>query len=317
MVDTRIRKNERCVIGLPACDYVFSSTRSCFIAYGFSTSGLERDILKNILKEHGIEAVEAGGRIEPAKFAFCTKICSKIIVAQFCIVLVANHDRAAGSDIPNANVNIEYGLMLGHNKYIIPFQRDDQSLPFNVAGLDTIKYKQGNFAALATSAIEQAIRETSQNQPSPNIDQMVTQFLLVKNATIVDVASNPVERSVFQLGHAFNFNFLVKFDGLSYVFLGNFGALQGTAVIWRIAKLAELLDARRKAVPTRVQFGLAVEDSKGVVDFFMQRLEIWLIVNGEKEQAEILGWLATSQTVPFRVGVFTLKEVADTISQLP
>ena len=70
MVDTRIRKNERCVIGLPACDYVFSSTRSCFIAYGFTTSGLERDILKTILKERGIEAIDAGGFIEPGKFAF-------------------------------------------------------------------------------------------------------------------------------------------------------------------------------------------------------------------------------------------------------
>ena len=35
MVDTRIRKNERCVIGLPACDWVLFLDRSCFIAYGF------------------------------------------------------------------------------------------------------------------------------------------------------------------------------------------------------------------------------------------------------------------------------------------
>lgn len=109
MVDTRIRKNERCVIGLPACDYVFSSTRSCFIAYGFATSALERDLLKGILQERGIEPVEAGGQIDPGKFVFCTKICSKIIVAQFCVVLL-NRDTAGH----NANVNIEYGLMLGH-----------------------------------------------------------------------------------------------------------------------------------------------------------------------------------------------------------
>src|SRR5215469_3775439 len=112
MVDTRIRKNERCVIGLPACDYVFSSTRSCFIAYGFSTSALERDILKNILEDRGIEPVEAGGRIDPGKFAFCTKICSKIIVSQFCIVLI-NNDTRRSRAVPNANVNMEYGLMLG------------------------------------------------------------------------------------------------------------------------------------------------------------------------------------------------------------
>jgi hypothetical protein len=205
MVDTRIRKNERCVIGLPACDYVFSSTRSCFIAYGFSTSGLERDVLKNILKDRGIEPVEAGGIIEPGKFAFCTKICSKIIVAQFCIVL-ANHDKVADSDIPNANVNIEYGLMLGHNKYVIPFQRDDQQLSFNVAGLDTIKYNQGNFTALATPAIELAIRETSQSTPAPTFDQMVNLFLLINNATLVDVA-NANERQIFQLGNTFGSNY--------------------------------------------------------------------------------------------------------------
>src|ERR1700681_940066 len=109
MVDITIRKNEKCVVGLPVCDYVFSSTRSCFIAYGFSTSGLERDILKSILEERGIEPVEAGGTLSPGKTVFCTKICSKIIVAQFCIVL-ANNDLVAGHEVPNANVNMEYGL---------------------------------------------------------------------------------------------------------------------------------------------------------------------------------------------------------------
>jgi hypothetical protein len=141
MADTRIRKNERCVIGLPVCDYVFSSTRSCFIAYGFSTSGFERDILTSILQERGIEAVDAGGRLEPGKSVFCIKICSKIIVSQFC-VLFANHDVIRRKEVPNANVNMEYGLILGHNKYVIPFQRDDQTLPFNVYGLDTVKYNQ-------------------------------------------------------------------------------------------------------------------------------------------------------------------------------
>jgi hypothetical protein len=306
------------VIGLPACDYVFSSTRSCFIAYGFSTSGLERDVLKNILKERGIEPVEAGGMIEPAKFAFCTKICSKIIVAQFCIVL-ANNDRVPGTDVDvaNANVNIEYGLMLGHNKYVIPFQRDDQHLPFNVAGLDTIKYNQGNFTTLATTGIEQAIRETYQTQPSPSIDQLVSLFLLIKNANAVDVVNDPGERNIFQLGNTFGFNYLVKFDGMSYIFLGNFGALQGNAVIWRVTKLLQLLDARLKAVPTRVQFGLATQQATALLDFFTQRLEIWLIVNGEKEEAEIKSWLGT-QTLPFRLEIFTLSTVAETVShQLP
>jgi len=62
----------------------------------------------------------------------------KIITAQFCIVLI-NNDEMEGREIPNANVNMEYGLMLGFNKYVLPFQRASQRLPFNVAGLDTIK----------------------------------------------------------------------------------------------------------------------------------------------------------------------------------
>jgi hypothetical protein len=227
MVDIRIRKNERCVIGLPACDYVFSSTRSCFIAYGFSTSALERDILKSILEERNIEPIEAGGLLEPGKFAFCTKICSKIIMAQFCVVLV-NNDNSG----PNANVNIEYGLMLGHNKYVIPFQREDQSLPFNVAGLDTIKYNQGNFRRLAIQAIDRAILETSQSRPELNIGRQIDLFLLINNATVVNIQNDPGDRAIFELGNAFGFNLLLKFDGLSYVFLGNFSALQSNAIIW-------------------------------------------------------------------------------------
>jgi hypothetical protein len=46
---------------------------------------------------------------------------------------------------PNANVNIEYGQMIGFNKFIIPFQHENFPLPFNVNGLDTIKYNDRNF----------------------------------------------------------------------------------------------------------------------------------------------------------------------------
>jgi hypothetical protein len=313
MVDTRIRKNEHCVIGLPACDYVFSSTRSCFIAYGFSTSRMECDILQDILKDRGIEAMEAGSQIEPGKFAFCTKICSKIMVAQFCVVIV-NSDKRQNGETPNANVNMEYGLMLGHNKYVIPFQRDDQILPFNVAGLDTIKYNQGNFRALAIRAIDQAIRETSQVQPAPSFDQMLSLFLIAQNAIIVNLQDDPGERFIFQLGSAFEFNLLVKFDGLSYVFLGNFGVLQGDVVIWRLQKLLEMINARMQAAPIRIQLGLATVDNKAVLDFFFQKMEIWLVVNGEKEEDQIKSWISNT---PLPLTIFTLSRVAEIAVELP
>ncbi len=267
MVDTRIRKNEKCVIGLPVCDYVFSSTRSCFIAYGFSTSSLERDILKSILEERGIAPVEAGDRLEPARFSFCTKICSKIIIAQFCIVL-ANHDVVRGREMPNANVNMEYGLMLGHNKYIIPFQKDSQTLPFNVSSLDTVKYNQINFKTLAISAIDKAIAETAQTQPTSNVDQILSVFTLIKNAAFVNVEHSTDERALFELGRTFGFNFLVKFDGLSYVFLGNFTTLSGNAVIWRLTKFLALIEARLKMVPISNRNGFGFSTSQGDTGYY-------------------------------------------------
>ena len=138
-MDNRIRRNEICIVGLPRCDFVFSSTRTCFIAYGFENSPLEVSVLRRLLEDRGILAEEAGGSLAPGQNAFCAKICSKIITAQFCIVLI-NNEEVDGREIPSANVNMEYGLMLGFNKYVIPFQRAPQKLPFNVAGLDTIKY---------------------------------------------------------------------------------------------------------------------------------------------------------------------------------
>ncbi len=99
-MDKTIRKNEICIIGLPRCDFVFSSTRTCFIAYGFSDSPLEKDILKDLLEQRGIQPVEAGGALAPAQNAFCAKICSKIITSQFCVVLI-NNEESEGREIPN------------------------------------------------------------------------------------------------------------------------------------------------------------------------------------------------------------------------
>jgi predicted nucleotide-binding protein len=175
-MDKTIRKNEICIIGLPRCDFVFSSTRSCFIAYGFRDSTLEMTILRHLLEQKGIVPVEAGGSLAPGQHAFCAKICSKIITSQFCIVLINNEETERG-EIPNANVNMEYGLMLGFNKYIIPFQRASQTLPFNIAGLDTIKYNNQDFERLASTAIEQAIQETRQDAPQTlPVDQGIWNF---------------------------------------------------------------------------------------------------------------------------------------------
>ena len=142
----------------------------------------------------------------PGQNAFCVKICSKIIVSQFCIILLTH-----GGGAPNANVNMEYGLMLGFNKYVIPFQRAEQELPFNVAGLDTIKYTNQNFETRATSAIDTAIEAT---KPGPearvDVDQRVQTFILVKETQFASIDSEG-DKVIFGLGAPLGFNLLIDF----------------------------------------------------------------------------------------------------------
>lgn len=160
------------------------------------------------------------------------------------------------------------------------------------------------------------MKETSQSQPAPNLGQNVDLFLLIKNASVVNLQDTPEDRVIFRLGNTFGFNLLTKFNGLDYVFLGNFGALHGHPIIWRLSKLLELLDARFKAIPTRVQAGFTTEKAIEQVDFFMQRLEIWLIVPGSTEENEIRSWLG-GRSQPFQLEVFTLGTVNEIVSQLP
>jgi hypothetical protein len=241
VLDNRLRKNEICVVGLPSCDYVFSSSPSCFIAYGFNRSALEMAILCASLTQRRIEAYEAGGELTPAQQVFCQKICSKIIQSQFCIVLL-NNESLGGVQTTNANVYMEYGLMLGFNKYVIPFQHEEYELPFNVAGLDTVKYTNATFQRKADAAIDQAISTTTRTEASPAISPDIGAYLLLRGAIVAPIDS-PAERNLFQLGSVCGFNLCLDFSGNRYSFFGNFPMLTPSAIAWRITKLIEIIDA--------------------------------------------------------------------------
>jgi hypothetical protein len=306
-MDNRIRRNEICIIGLPRCDYVFSSTRSCFIAYGFEDSPLEMTILKSILGSKDIEAVEAGGKLAPAQSAFCAKICSKIITSQFCVVLLNNRSES-GIEIPNANVNMEYGLMLAFNKYVIPFQRKEQKLPFNVAGLDTIKYTDQDFNRLAKEAIDDAIEKTKQEIPfDAGIDQILDTFLLVKKTTMANVEDFG-ERQIFDLGRRFGFYLINDFSGFTYTFLGNFTNLRAETSLWRIKLLDELWNERIKSIPDRIKLGVASENMLPLLSEVLTRMQIWVIVNNKAEKEKIETELKKNP-INFSFEIFTSVEV--------
>jgi hypothetical protein len=306
-MDKRIRRNEFCVIGLPRCDFVFSSSRTCFIGYGFSESALEMTILRTLLEKRGIEGIEAAGELAPGQSAFCAKICSKIIQSQFCIIL-ANNRVKDGVEGPSANVNMEYGLMLGFNKYVVPFQREMQKLPFNVAGLDTIKYSNESFARQAAEAIDVAIAATAQEGPPVlTPDQIVESFLLVRRLLVVPITSEG-DRNLFQMGQPLGFTMVMTFDGMRYLYFGNFTALRPETVLWRFHTLEDIIQERVASIPQRVKMGIMPQEAGGALEMFLNGLEMMLLVTSNDERDTIHAAIA-AKAPRWPVQVFSLDDI--------
>jgi len=310
-MDKSIRKNEICVIGMPRCDYVFSSTRNCFIAYGFDTSTLEMNILKNLLEERGLVAEEAGGALAPGQSAFCAKICSKIITSQFCIILL-NNDVRKGVESPNANVNMEYGLMLGFNKYVIPFQREEQVLPFNVAGLDTVKYTNQNFHEKATAAIDQAILETTQEDILRDSSDQTLRLFLMERDLLISPVDNEGEKNIFNLGDSLGFNLLNSFSGEEYVFFGKFASLRAESIVWRLNKLNAVISGRRSSFPAKIKRGVATSQQLAYANKLFDTLQILVIAASDSDKEKVNKELE-KKPLDHTVEVLTLDEVLNEV----
>lgn len=166
-MDETIRKNEKCFIGMPTCGYGYESAKLCFVACPSDERYiLKIDAIKDIVESKQYECYIALKRIDPGNFAFCTKICSKMIQAQFCIVLLDPSTAATkkGPEHPNPNVHLEYGMMMSQNKHIIPLQHEKYNLAFNISPLDTIKYTDANFKSKVTQAVNDAIKKFSERK---------------------------------------------------------------------------------------------------------------------------------------------------------
>ena len=306
-MDIRIRKNEKCVIGMPQCDYVFSSTRSCFIAYGYNDSSLEKDLLCDLLRSKGIEPIEAGGSLAPAQAVFCAKICSKVIASQFCIILI-NNEVVGDREIPNANVNMEYGLMLGFNKLVLPFQKADQKLPFNVAGLDTIKYTDKSFRQLASQAIDEAITATDQKQfDTVDVDQNIKLFLLINHMLFCQLL-NDGEKNLYHLGSPLGFNLLNDFSGMNVVYFGNFTAFRPDNIVWRVSLLCDILTERFSSLGVKVEYELITCKQKEFTEKISLKTQVWVLVNTEEDKGKVIEMLS-DRVVSHTWSVYSLDDV--------
>ena len=264
-------------------------------------------ILRDLLEKKGIEPLEAGGMRAPGMNAFCVKVCSKIITSQFCVVLL-NNDVRDGREVPNPNVNMEYGLMLGFNKFVIPFQRAEQKLPFNVAALDTIKYTNETFAGEAAKAIDQALTATTPTStPIVDLNQKLQTFVLLKDATFARVETDG-DKAIYDLGSHLGFYLLTTFAGTDYVYLGNFTHLRSEAVLWRVRMLWRAIDGRRSSFGARVSAVVMKTDQAELFDQIFSRFRVWLIVNSDRDRDAVNTALAAEQP-KYNTQAFSLPDV--------
>jgi hypothetical protein len=211
----------------------------------------------------------------------------------------------------NANVYMEYGLMLGFNKYIIPFQHEDYRLPFNVAGFDTIKYNNASFRTKAETAIDQAIATTTRTDASPQISPDIGAYLLLRGGIVASV-EGPGDKALFQLGAVCQFNLCVDYTGNRYMYFGNFPKLKPSVIAWRIKKLVEILDNRISGVEFRVQSGVVTPQSRDMLLQLRATVEIWILVNDSEARDMLLKLVAGCPITP---SVFTIGEVSDEVSK--
>jgi len=308
-LDNRIRQNQICIIGQPRCDFTFASSRTCFISYGFKERPLETSILKRVLLDQDVFSEEAGGSRAPGQNVFCAKICSKIITSQFCIVLL-NNDERDGKEIPNANVNMEYGMMLGFNKYIIPFQKAAQKLPFNLAGLDTIKYNPENFESLAKQAIAAAVELTRQDEIPTSVSDQAFERFLIGRGLLVSGIDGDGERNIYRMGQPLGFALLHDFSGDYYSYFGRFTTLRPESVIWRIQKLTEIVDERRGSIPRRILQGILPEEHATLAEKILSEISIMAVVMSNKEKSQVVSHF-NEHPINYKMQIDSVDDVAN------
>jgi len=203
---------------------------------------LELDVLESLLGEKEYESYIALQKLDPAKLAFCTKICSKIITSQFCIVLLnsSSHRDHPEIKIPNPNVYMEYGLMMAFKKHILPFQREGDALAFNIRPLDTLMYKKTDFRKLADRAIDNAIIQagtTSRPTRALTSSENLLKYISVRGLRVTQLNNDDVTY-LYNLGNPLGYLLL---DGIDVVYFGIFDIEPAKEVVFRLKLLLQAL----------------------------------------------------------------------------
>ncbi|MBT3258192.1 MAG: hypothetical protein HN366_17290 [Deltaproteobacteria bacterium] len=286
-MDNTLRKNEKCFIGMPACGYGYESAKLCFVACpSHEKYTLKIETIKDIVESYQYECHIALKRIDPGTFAFCTKICSKIIQSHFCIVFLDPSYDTNGDEYPNPNVHFEYGMMVSQNKHIIPLQDEQFDLAFNISPLDTIKYNDSNFKTKVTDTIKYAIKRSAETELSgaqPAGPELFT-FYNLCGFQLSDININ-----FFKLLYAFgsNLGFFI-FDNRNlktYKFLGTFDYEEPKLAILHTKLLIDNITSTYKDLMS----GSSKEDEKKIdFSYLVNSVTIDLIISPFYDKSDIL-----------------------------
>jgi len=255
-MEKTIKKNETCFIGMPSCGYGYESAKSCFVACPSQDKyTLKIEVIKDIIESNQYECHIALKKIDPGNFAFCTKICSKIIQSQFCIVLLdPSPNKEKTIEYPNPNVHFEYGMMLSQNKHIIPLQDENYDLAFNISPLDTIKYNDTNFKSKVTEAVANAISRANKEKtsgPIPQGTELLT-FYHIRGYRFSDIKIDFFQ-FIYELGSNFGFFLFDNQKENNYIFFGPFDFEEPQKVLLHTKLLIDNIIAAYRAVTLNIE----------------------------------------------------------------
>lgn len=208
------------------CGRVLNGSKMAFIATPASDYvQLELEIIKSKLKQYEIEPYVAVEHRAFGKDVFCGKICGKIIESLFCIVLLNNSTESINGKViavPNPNVYYEYGMMTSLDKLIIPLQKSNQNLAFNIQSLDTIKYTEKNFATEVESAIKNIFVEedkAEEKQHSEMLPKELSLYLGLKGIVWPQISQGGDFETALLVGSELGFLVLADFANYNICYL--------------------------------------------------------------------------------------------------
>lgn len=284
----------------------FIGRRSCFIACPNSNEvSSEKSAIKSVLDELKIDCIISADYQLLNQEIVCSKICKNIIGSTFCIALLTdvsprNSEQKQPTELiadslkePNANVYFEYGLMTALNKDIIPIQKRNQKLKFDIQNLDLILYDEitqsnmDQFRDLIKKGIKSMADTSIVNKVATKYYKNIEEEL--KRNYIVLVSNRGIIRSLDS--DYFWYDAYDRYNSFTYVvfeMLKRRGALLEFEKEKEIAESYEHLEYFTRVFNSKLQRFLNCKNNPALTDYQKKEFYNQLCVDLEKKLYECI-----------------------------